>query len=327
MPDTQHLLDNVLIISAHKSFWASPECEIFPHRIYTRRIFPGPGKWGTTRNPANNLTAAIDGYRYFLRHRPRLIYLASATRVVPWYTTLKRLGLLPGAKLIATAQSYLSDAQVRYLERLIVYSSAEIALHDPALQNRYTFIPLPADGNFNFTVPESPAPYIFAGGGAGRDFRSLIEAIRGLDIPLKIVTFSPRTLGYNEPLPSNCTVEWRMPLADFLNSMAAARFVVAPLQAGIHPHGHTTIVQALRLGKAVVSTSQASVEDYVRDRQEGLLVLPGDVDGYRRAILELWNNSNLRNACEEQARAKSADFTYSIFAERLIRLFAEVLKS
>jgi len=52
--------------------------------------------------------------------------------------------------------------------------------------------------------------------------------------------------------------------------MAGAKFVVAPLQEGIDPHGHTTIVQALRLGKTLISTRNASIDDDVTHRKDFL---------------------------------------------------------
>lgn len=332
MTDPQHpyhFLNDVLVLSVRKSFWASPECEVFPNRLYSKTIMRGPGRFGSSRNPINNLSVALEGYLYFLRHRPKLIFFGSATRIVPWFARLKKRGFLPGVKLLATNQSYLSDDEVQSLDKVIVYSRSEIALHDAALRDKYEFMPLPADGNFDLIKPSSSSTgnYIFAGGGASRDFTSLIEAVRGLDVQLKIVTFSPKSLGYNKPLPDNCEVHWKMPLPQFLDLMAGASFVVVPLQEGRHPHGHTTVVQALRMGKAVITTRNASTNDYVSEGQEGLLVSPGNVSEYRQAIVRLLENPELLDSCERYALQRASDLTYHAFAQRTISLCQRMLAS
>ena len=74
-------LKNTLVLSVFKSFWASKESEIFPNRIYTKTIFPGPGRLGTSRNPVNNFTVALQGFRYYLNYRPILIIIGSSARV------------------------------------------------------------------------------------------------------------------------------------------------------------------------------------------------------------------------------------------------------
>jgi glycosyltransferase involved in cell wall biosynthesis len=102
--------------------------------------------------------------------------------------------------------------------------------------------------------------------------------------------------------------------------------VVAPLVEGLHPHGHTSLVQAQRLGKAVITTRGASVDDYVTHGREGLLVSPGDVAGYRQAILKMSQDHELRAACEQHAMAKAPELTYTAFAKRLTQLCLELLQ-
>ena len=116
-----------------------------------------------------------------------------------------------------------------------------------------------------------------------------------------------------------------MPLPDFLAEMAGGLFVVVPLRRGVYSHGQTTVVQALRLGKAVVTTRDASIEDYVSDGREGLLVDPGDVQGYRAAIARLLEDEELRRACARAALARGAESTYAAFARRLTALCSELV--
>ena len=149
--------------------------------------------------------------------------------------------------------------------------------------------------------------------------------MRGLDIHLKIVTFSPRHLGYDGELPSNCEVLWTVPYEEFINLMANALFIVNPLQDHWHSHGQRVIVQSMLLGKALITTQQASVDEYVEDQKEALLVPAGDVEGYRQAILKLLNDSDLRQRLEHNALERSKAFTEAAFTENLITLCQEIL--
>jgi glycosyltransferase involved in cell wall biosynthesis len=325
MIESVDFLDDVLVLAVRKGFWASKECEVFPNRIYTKRLMAGPGRWGSSRNPVNVLTAAITGYVHYLVRKPKLVFLW-APRVAGWFSRLKRAGVLPNARLLAPGALYLDDAQARDIDKLIVFSRGEVALHDPALRDKYVFIPLPADGPFDAIEPIFRGNYIFSGGGAGRDFATLIESMRDIDVKLIIVTFSPKTLGYTGELPSNCQVYWKMSPHKFLELMTGALFVVVPLQKGQHPHGHTTVVQALRLGKAVITTRNASIGDYVVDGKAGLLVSPGDVSAYREAILKLLNQPDVREYHTRHAQIKAQELTYEVFQRRLVDLCCDMLR-
>jgi glycosyltransferase involved in cell wall biosynthesis len=303
--------DDVLVVTVRKSFWASPEAEAFPHRIYAH-VFHG--------HSTSLLNSAVVAARALLAvwlRRPRVVVLGSVERTVPWFVRARRLGLLRGAKLVVTNQLHLVDEQLQEVDANIVYSRAWLERQRPLVRARSVFTPLPADGDFASLRGVESDGRVFAGGGAGRDFRTLIEAVRGQQVELEIVTFSPTTLGWDDELPPNCRVAWRMPPPEFLERMARARFVVVPL---LHPDsdfGQTTVVQALSLGKPVVATRSPGVVDYVEDGREGLLVPAGDVDALRAAVVRLAGDDALRAALAEHARARAETLTYAGFRSTL----------
>lgn len=312
-PD-RDVLEDVLVVTYRKSFWASREAERFPHRVY------GKGVVGHSTNVLNTGLLAIKALVALIRVRPRLVLFGSAHRLVPVALVLRRLGLLR-TRLIVTNQVFFGPRWGRYADRVIVYSHAQTRG-----RASYCYLPLPADGDFDAIQPRvSDPPYVFAGGGTLRDFPSLVEAVRGTDLHLVIVTDSPATLGATGSLPDNVEVHFRMPLDRFLSLLAGSLLVAIPLQASESPHGHTTAAQALRLGKSVVTTRGENVETYVRDGEEGLLVEPGDVEGYRRALLALAHDDGLRARCEAQARKRAPEFSYEAFAGRLQQLCTDVL--
>jgi hypothetical protein len=313
-------LERVLVLSVRKSFWASKEAERFPRRLYAPSLLGRPS-WSLL----NSGLLAVRGLFAVWRRPTGLVLIGSAHRLAPWFVRLRRLRLLRGAKLAITNQKGLPDDQVTLVDAIIEYSRREIDARPPGVRERCVFLPLPADGDFAMVRPVTDGGYVFSGGGGQRDFPALIEAARELDVPVRIVTFSAEFLEWEGEFPPNCEVRWRMPLAEFLDQAAGATVVVVPLRRGTYSHGQTTVVQALRLGKAIVTTRDASVEDYVQDGREGLLVAAGDAAGYRAAIRRLLDDDELRRSCESAARARAQDVTYEAFAERLAALCHDLL--
>jgi glycosyltransferase involved in cell wall biosynthesis len=314
-PTHDRRLRDVLVLTVRKSFWSSPESEIFPNRVFVPTVV------GHSTSLVNTALLAARAAIALLGRRPRLVFFGSAHRLVPLFLLLRRARLLRRTKLIVTNQVYFGPRLGRYADRVIVYSRREAELGPT-----YVYLPIPADGDFDAVVaPASPSPYVFSGGGTLRDYASLFAAVDGTGVPLTVVTHSRETLGDTGPLPAECRILWRMPLQEFLSLMAGSLFVVVPLKGMDTPHGHTTIAQALCLGKAVVTTRGSAVADYVHDGVEGLLVDPGDVDGYRSAIQRLHSDERLRRACEEAARKRRAEFSYASFARSIADLCADVL--
>ena len=300
-------LDDVLVVTVRKSFWASPEAEAFPHRVEAWVL------WGHSTGLVNSLLVFARGLVASLLTRRRVVLLGSVERTVPWFIRARRLGFLRGARLVVTNQLHLSERQLEQVDTVILYARPLVA---GRLAEKAVFAPLPADGGFEAARAAAvPSGAVFTGGGADRDFAAVVEALRGTGVPLHVVTFSPETLGL-EP-PAEVTVEWRMPVPEFLARMAGSLLVVVALRDPASPHGQTTVVQALALGKAVVATRSPGVVDYVKDGREGLLVDAGDVPGYRDAILRLAGDGELRARCEAAARERARDLTYTAFAERL----------
>jgi glycosyltransferase involved in cell wall biosynthesis len=313
LPHRSSELGDVLVVTVRKSFWASPEAERFPHRLYARVYF------GHSTHLFNAAVVFARALVAIVVGRPRVVLLGSVERTVPWFIQARRLGLLGKARLVVTNQLHLTDEQLRFVDRNVVYSQAWIDAQRPAARARAVFAPLPADGDFEAIVTGDDG-YVFAGGGNGRDFPTLIEAVEGTGARLRIVTFGPESLGWTAPLPDNVEVEWTMPLHDFLERIARARIVVVPLRDDSSDFGQTTVVQALSLGKPVVVTRSPGVVDYVTDGREGLLVPAGDACALRTAIARLEGDADVRRACGEQALERARASTYAAFAEQLSEL-------
>jgi glycosyltransferase involved in cell wall biosynthesis len=74
----------------------------------------------------------------------------------------------------------------------------------------------------------------------------------------------------------------------------AALFSVVPLKDGDTAAGQVTVVEAMRLGRAVVATRAPGTVDYIRDSETGLLVEPNSPSELADAMTKLWNDAALR---------------------------------
>ena len=128
--------------------------------------------------------------------------------------------------------------------------------------------------------------YIFAGGNHGRDYRTLIEALGGVDYPVFIATQAPGIQAMAAPYP-NITVRAVTP-EEFRQKMAASTLVVeAHPAAFFRTAGHQTFLNAMWMGKAFVMADRKSALGYFEHGKEWLVVESGDVLGLRQCVQRL----------------------------------------
>ena len=71
--------------------------------------------------------------------------------------------------------------------------------------------------------------------------------------------------------------------------LSSYRFMRTDFQAGV-----TTILEAMAMGKAVITTCTSGQTDVITDGENGLTVAPGDVMGWQESITRLRNDNALR---------------------------------
>ena len=135
---------------------------------------------------------------------------------------------------------------------------------------------------------------VFAGGDSLRDYGPLIEAARGLDVP---VTLATRSVNLSQ-LPSNVRAGWLTRDAYVEAMCNAAVVVVALAPTRERSAGQQNYLNAMALGKLVVVPDVLGVRDYVEHGRTGILVPPGDAHALRAV---------LRWALDPSRRAKVRD--------------------
>lgn len=168
-----------------------------------------------------------------------------------------------------------------------------------------------------------------------RDYPTIIEAVRGLDVSLIIAPYSPWvTETFRLPdslkLPSNVHIA-RCTYYELRGLYARAMAIAIPLTESYAQSGSLVTYEAMAMGKAVLVTrtrGQAGM-GLVGEGETGYYIAPGDVDGWRNAIKEL--SSNRDKATEMGRRSREtverglnlhtyvkdmSNIVHSVYAER-----------
>ena len=133
-------------------------------------------------------------------------------------------------------------------------------------------------------------PMVCAVGQELRDYPTLVEAVRGLDVDVVVAAASPWSKREDSSagldVPANVHVD-AYNLFDLRQLYADAAFVLVPLQETDFQAGITTILEAMSMGKAVVCTRTSGQTDTILEGESGLFIPPHDPDAWRAAIQRL----------------------------------------
>jgi glycosyltransferase involved in cell wall biosynthesis len=173
---------------------------------------------------------------------------------------------------------------------------------------RRALVPYMVDTRF-WTPPAAPAPgrRLCAAGLERRDYPTLVEAVRGLDVEVEIAAASPWScsrdgLGSTD-LPPNVRLR-RCSHRELRDLYAASLATVVPLVENDMQAGITTIAESLAMGRPVVATRTTGQRGTVVDGVTGLEVPPGDAAALRRAIRWLLDHPEDGRRMGEEGRCR-----------------------
>lgn len=181
----------------------------------------------------------------------------------------------------------------RRLDRVLCYASFEERhmierLGLPA--SRVQRICYHADDQFFRPASSAPeADLLCSAGQLLRDYPTLVEAVRGLPVRLRIAAGSPwiaRDLRPGAPLPPN--VEWRRySRAELRELYGRSALAVVPILQNDYQTGISTILEMMAMGKCVIATRTRGQTDTIIDGKNGVYVPPGDARALRETIMRL----------------------------------------
>jgi glycosyltransferase involved in cell wall biosynthesis len=176
-------------------------------------------------------------------------------------------------------------------------------------QKQVVVIRHPVDHTFWRPGPVAPQPKLIASAGMySRDYRTLAEAVRGLDVRLEVAAYSPwvdpKANVEKFDVPSNVHFT-RLSQEQLRGLYARALFVAVPLMPNDIQVGSLVLYEAMAMGKAILVTRTAGQEGLgvVREGENGFFVPPGDVQAWRRLITYLLDRPEEAIRMGERSRA------------------------
>jgi glycosyltransferase involved in cell wall biosynthesis len=199
----------------------------------------------------------------------------------------------------------------RQIDRIFVYASAQYQ-HARGILGieaaRLALIPFHADADFFRPMADAPTSpdLVCSAGLEWRDYPTLIAAACSLPaLSFKLAAASPWSKRKNETadraLPENVSAR-RYEYRELRQLYAQSSIVVVPLYETDFQAGVTTILEAMAMGKPVITTRTQGQTDVVDEDRTGLYVPPGDPAALAGAIERLRADADLRKKLGENAR-------------------------
>jgi glycosyltransferase involved in cell wall biosynthesis len=207
------------------------------------------------------------------------------------------------------------------VERFVVWASHEVDDYARVFglpAERLEYVPFHTTlHNYSFEIRDDG--YLFAGGNYDRDYRTLIEAVRGISVPTWIATTRPEQLA-DVNVPAHVRIEGTT-AAGFRQAMAAARLVIVPMQPGLlHSGGQQTCLNAMYLGKPTIAVGRKWAVDFITDGDDGLIIDYGDVSALRRAIHWVLEHPQAAEQMGQRASRRASWFTTERTMETVYRI-------
>jgi glycosyltransferase involved in cell wall biosynthesis len=139
----------------------------------------------------------------------------------------------------------------------------------------------------------------------GRDYATLLDAVRGTDLTLDVVCKPENLAGLD--VPPNVRVHGPVPLPAYRALLRRAKVVAVPTRTLAYPTGSSVALEAASSGAAVVVTGTPSMADYFRDGVNARLLPEGAVEGWRAVLVELRDDPGQVDRLGRGARANVVD--------------------
>lgn len=181
-------------------------------------------------------------------------------------------------------------------------------------------------------LKNTPEPFILSvGKDMGRDYKTLLEAVRNLPIKVKVVAL-PRNFPVNVDLPKNVDILGFVPFPDLIKLYINALVVVIPTKSENHLDasdcsGQYVLLDAMSLGKPIVASMRETLADYFVNDVDGLVVKAEDSKNLEIAITKLISDTILSKQLGKNSEEKAKKFTTKNMASELAKIFKTTISS
>jgi len=167
-------------------------------------------------------------------------------------------------------------------------------------RDRVRYVPL------NTTIPkprmaDGDDGFVLSAGRTLRDYGTMLQAARLIAAPVTIIC--GRNDLRNADLPPRVTIRRELSRDEYLATLRRARVVALPLKPTERATGQVVMLEAMAMGKPVVTTDSPGTVDIIRDGINGFLVPVGNPGALADRIRDIWADDALRRRVGEAAVA------------------------
>lgn len=243
----------------------------------------------------------------------------------------KRLKFFPFIKIKNRWKEAFARQSLAGYDLIVKWSRKQAVAHAEYYRlPKEKFIFLPYKSNHSNGARFSPenlcnitlGKFIFSGGNGKRDYKCLVDAVRGTDIPVIISATDPAVRKQIELLPNIILLGAPEPAFAQLQSICYLA-VIPMIDSGLKGGGEANFCNIMWHRKPVIACCNMAAEDYIVEGETGFVVPVGDSELLRKRILELWHDPERVEQMGRKGHEHVAqNFTHDIFVRRLVRLAA-----
>jgi glycosyltransferase involved in cell wall biosynthesis len=239
-------------------------------------------------------------------------------------------GALKGAAVVA-GQRACAPLEARLVDLFLPVSEATASGNGlPGSGLSYVVVPNfvqppPDPGAHRALIAELPSqPYLLFVGDVRRDKGAhvLLDAYQRLRDPPPLVLIGKVWPDTPSRLPAGVTMQRYWPNAAVREAMRGCLALVTP-SIWQEPFG-LVVAEALTAGRPVVASAIGGIPEIVRDRQEGLLVAPGDSAALAAALQRIVDDGDLREGLAANALRRSASYAPDAVVPQVEAAYAAV---
>ena len=270
---------------------------------------------------------AAEAWRLFRRGGGYDVVVTMGSRTSLLYGLLCRIARRPARQILTEVfidpepprpgpvwrvKNRLFRAVVRRSLGVLTNSSEEVrtmAVRYGLPEDRFVYVPM----HTNLTdLGRSDADdgFVLCAGRTLRDFDTLARAAPAIRAPVVAVCGHGDLRGPNRP--ANLEVRREILRHAYLDLLRRCTAVALPLRPVPRSTGQVVMLEAMALGKPVVTNPAPGTLDHIRDGETGLLVPPGDPAALADAVNRLLDDRGLRDRLADRALAEVAEnYTYA----------------
>jgi glycosyltransferase involved in cell wall biosynthesis len=209
--------------------------------------------------------------------------------------------------ITVNSQQYIAE----YSKRFNVKGDKFFVLNDPIQSNEIK----------EFDYNQS---YIFVGGEAMRDWETLFKSCASIPQINFICIARKKNFNHSLLIPDNVKLFFDTDDKTFYDYMAKSSLVIIPLKSQL-PSGLIILLRAALMQKPIIATNTPSINNYIKNKERGLLVEQGNSKDLTEKILILYNDVQLQKYLSSNLlNYVLANHSQENYSKRLLEIIQQI---